>query len=361
MNEFIAKSKEDGTLDQLYKYWIEEFNEDTCKMETGTFSGENGTIKIAYEGAFQPYSYIKDNELIGYDIDFICRFCRAYGYKPEFLDIAYDAIPAALTSGKCEFGTNIIVGKERSNSDIALSECYVVQKIYACFYTGVESKNGTSIADSFQKTFMKENRWKLFADGLKTTVIIVVFSILLGTFLGYLIYLFCRNRPVAAKVFGIFQWILQGVPTVLFLMILYYLVFKNVSNGIYVAIIGFTILFTSAMYSMIENGVKSVGVGQLEAARAQGFSDFGAFRYIIMPQAIQHFLPLYKDNVISILKESSIVGYIAIEDLTKMGDMVRARTFEAFFPLIATALIYFAVIVALIALVNLVQKKMIQM
>ena len=129
---------------------------------------------------------------------------------------------------------------------------------------------------------------------------------------------------------------------VVLLMILYYIVFGNISiNGITVAVIGFTLTFGAAVYGLLKIGVGTIDNGQYEAAYALGYSNQMTFFKIILPQALPHVLPAYKGEIVGLIKATAIVGYIAVQDLTKMGDIVRSRTYEAFFPLIAITIIYF--------------------
>ena len=125
-------------------------------------------------------------------------------------------------------------------------------------------------------------------------------------------------------------------------MILYYIIFGKVDiAGIWVAVIAFTLTFGSSVYAMLCSGVNALDKGQTEAAYALGFTDRQTFFKVILPQAALHFMPAYKAEVVALIKATAIVGYIAVQDLTKMGDIVRSRTYEAFFPLIAVAAIYF--------------------
>lgn len=129
---------------------------------------------------------------------------------------------------------------------------------------------------------------------------------------------------------------------VVLLMILYYVIFRKVDiAGIWVAVIAFSLTFGSGVYGMLVSGVNALDKGQLEATYALGFTDRRAFFTIILPQAALHFMPAYKAEVVALIKATAIVGYIAVQDLRKMGDIVRSRTYEAFFPLIAVAVIYF--------------------
>lgn len=136
--------------------------------------------------------------------------------------------------------------------------------------------------------------------------------------------------------------IIQGIPVLVFLMILFYVIFAKVNiNSILVAILAFAINFSAYVSEMIRTGIEAVDKGQIEAARALGFSKAQVFFKVTFPQAAKHFLPVYKGEFISLVKMTSIVGYIAIEDLTKMSDIIRSRTHEAVFPLIVVAIIYF--------------------
>jgi polar amino acid transport system substrate-binding protein len=199
------------------------------------------------------------------------------------------------------------------------------------------------IISSFEKTFLREDRWKLFVDGVLTTLLITVLSILFGTILGFAVFMLCRNgNPVANMVTRFCLWLVQGMPMVVLLMILYYIIFGNVAiNGIAVAVIGFTLTFGATVFGLLKMGVGAVDKGQYEAAYALGYSNQRTFFKIILPQALPHVLPAYKGEIVGLIKATAIVGYIAVQDLTKMGDIVRSRTYEAFFPLISVAVIYF--------------------
>jgi polar amino acid transport system substrate-binding protein len=134
----------------------------------------------------------------------------------------------------------------------------------------------------------------------------------------------------------------DGMPGVVLLMIFYYVIFGGVSiSGAWVSVIAFTLVFGSAVYSMLETGVGAIDKGQTEAACALGYTDRQAFFRVVLPQAVPHILPSYTGQVTSLIKATAVVGYIAVQDLTKMGDIIRSRTYEAFFPLITVAVLYF--------------------
>ena len=212
----------------------------------------------------------------------------------------------------------------------------------------------TSLRESFERTFLRENRWKLFLSGLGVTFLITMVSMLLGTLGGFAVYLVMRRgSKLFNGIWAFFASVMGRTPVVVILMILYYVIFgsSNLSN-VWVSIIGFTLLFTCTVAELLKMGAGAVGKGQTEAALAMGYSEHQTYLRIIFPQSIEHFLPAYKSEVISLVKATAIVGYIAVQDLTKVSDLVRSRTYEAFFPLIATAIIYYALTFVLTGLIR---------
>ena len=358
LNQFIADSWENGLLDELYDYWIADFDpiNDTCDV-TG-FTGENGVISVAVEGGYEPFSFISNGHISGFDADFICRFARAYGYTPEFYEVPFEAIAPGVETGKYDIGMNIVVSAERNETG-TLSDVYYTTPIRLVILGEDESQAGffDKLADSFYKTFIRESRWELFVQGAGLTVLITISSIVAGTLLGFLVYMLCRKGSrVANGATNFFLWLIHGMPTVLLLMILYYIVFGSSRlSGTWVSVVGFSLMFACSMIDMLRVGCHAIGRGQTEASRALGYSDSQSFFRIILPQAAQHFLPIYRNEVVTLIKETSVVGYIAVLDLTKISDLVRSRTYEAFFPLIVTAIMYFVISALLTKLVTLVE------
>ena len=358
LNQFIADSHENGLLDELYDYWITDFDpvNDTC--DVSGFTGENGTITVAVEGGYEPFSFISNGQISGFDVDFICRFARAYGYTPEFFEVPFEAIAPGVESGKYDIGMNIVVSAERNETG-TLSDVYYSTPIRLVILGEDESNLGffAKLGESFEKTFIRESRWELFIQGAGITVLITVTSIIAGTVLGFLVYMLCRKGGLAAnKATNFFLWLIHGMPTVLLLMILYYIVFGSSKlSGTWVSVVGFSLMFACSMIDMLRVGCNAIGKGQWEASRALGYSERQSFFRIILPQAAQHFLPIYRNDVVTLIKETSVVGYIAVLDLTKISDLVRSRTYEAFFPLIVTAIMYFVISAVLTRIVTLVE------
>ncbi len=309
--------------------------------------GKNGTIKVAACDALEPMSYVgKNGEILGLDVETILLIAKELDYHVEFTPMDFSAVLSSIGSGKADIGCGSIVTTDERRETMDFLEYQPASFVLIVRSVGDTAGNGSfldRIKDSFYKTFVREDRYKMFIDGVITTIIITILSILFGTVLGFLVYMACRNgNKIANGITSVCVWLVQGMPVVVLLMILYYILFAGTDvSGTIVAIISFTLVFGAGVYGMLKLGVGAVDDGQREAALALGYSDVKAFFRIILPQAIPHFLPVYKGEVVALIKATAIVGYIAVQDLTKMGDIIRGRTYEAFFPLIVVAIIYF--------------------
>ncbi|MBO4914121.1 MAG: ABC transporter substrate-binding protein/permease, partial [Oscillospiraceae bacterium] len=277
-------------------------------------------------------------------------------YRLEVRLMDFGGILPSVQSGKCDIGCDGITITEERAESVGFSEPHYTSRSVLVAMKSTEENTSflNEVRSSFEKTFLRESRWKLFAEGVGTTLLITVLSILFGTALGFGVYMLCRNgNPAANVITRFFVWLVQGMPVVVLLMILYYIIFASSSvSGNAVAVVGFTLVFGAAVYGMLCAGVGAIPKGQTEAAYALGYGNTRTFFRVILPQAVPHFLPAYKGEITALIKATAVVGYIAVQDLTKMGDIVRGRTYEAFFPLIAVAVIYFILAAILTFLVN---------
>jgi len=356
MSEFIAQLRDSGELDALNELWIDGGMNEAEMPDIKALKGENGTLTLAIDALNPPFDFIRDNTYAGLEVDLAIRFCERYGYGLRIENMEFSSVLAAVQANKADFGSATIAITEERAQSVTFSEPYYTGGTVIAVLKAEAAADGTNggtasarrsfienTRNSFDKTFRRENRWKLFVEGVNTTLLITVLSILTGTLLGFALFMLCRNgNPVANAVTRFSLWLVQGMPMVVLLMILYYVVFGSVAiNGIAVAVIGFMLTFGASVYGLLKMGVGAVDPGQYEAAYALGYSNTRTFFRIILPQALPHVLPAYKGEIVGLIKATAVVGYIAVQDLTKMGDIVRSRTYEAFFPLIAVSLIYF--------------------
>ncbi|MCR4558276.1 MAG: ABC transporter permease subunit [Saccharofermentans sp.] len=367
-NEFLAKYKSDGKLDELKYKWIE--GEESKKViNTSELSGENGKLVVAVLPDHIPFSYLANNQLVGYAVELTLEFAKEYGYSVTFEQANISSCLAGLASGKYDFfATSLSYTEERAQSidfsDIIYNGGVVLIARSTDLSIGDDTKTEkasffSSIAESFKKNFVTEARYQLILRGVGTTCIITALSVIIGSLFAFFICLFRRTDSLLAnKIANLYVKLLQGTPMVVLLMILYYVVFgKSGINAIWVAVIGFSLNFAAYTSEILRSGIESIDGGQREAALALGYSENQAFFKFIFPQASVRQIPVYRGEIISLLKNTSIVGYIAIQDLTKMSDIIRSRTYEAFFPLIATAIIYFILAWIISLILNLVLKK----
>ena len=217
----------------------------------------------------------------------------------------------------------------------------------------------------FILNFIEDNRWKYIVDGLKITLIVTIFAVLIGVLLGFLIAIVRTTHDKTGKlkilnaICKVYLTVIRGTPVVVQLMIIYFIIFGSVDiSKVLVAIIAFGINSGAYVAEIFRSGIMSIDNGQFEAGRSLGFNYAQTMMYIIMPQAFKNVLPTLCNEFISLLKETSVSGYIALQDLTKGGDIIRSRTYDAFMPLIAVALIYLAKVMIFTKLVSLLERRL---
>ena len=346
-NVFLNEIKSNGRLKEIEAEWTGTDDSVKDVEDYTAYPAVNGTLTMFTSASSPPFTYVLDGRVAGYDIEVAEEFCKERGYGLDIQIAELSGMVPALQSGKADFvGAALTVTKERAENVLFSDSTYTCNVLAAVRSDASPAGSFfSSVAESFRKTFIVENRWMLFLEGVGTTMLITVLSIIFGTLLGFGIYMACRNGNKVANVIArFFVWLIHGMPVVVLLMILYYIIFSKAPlDGTAVSIVGFTLIFGSSVYSMLKAGVMAIDYGQTEAAYALGYGSRKAFFRIVLPQAMPHFMPAYKDEIVSLIKATAVVGYIAVQDLTKMGDIVRNRTYEAFFPLIAVAIIYFVI------------------
>ena len=360
-DEFIRKIKESGEHDVILGIWTGGDESKQVAPDLEGLPNKNGTLDLATDLTMLPFAYVKDNKPVGIDVEIAYRFAKERGYAVRLHNMDFGAIIPSITSGKCDFAAGgVVYTEERAESVLFSEPTYEGGSVVAVLKKSAKGGVGflSSLKESFEKTFIREERWKLFVEGIENTLLITLLSVIFGTALGFAVYLLCRRGgPIANKLTGAFTWLINGIPVVALLMVLYYIVFgKTNFSGIFVSIVAFSLIFGSAMFGMLRSGVNAVDPGQTEAAYALGYTDRMAFFNMILPQAAVHFMPDYRGHVVSLLKGTAVVGYIAVQDLTKMGDIVRSRTYEAFFPLIAVTVTYFILAAVLIRVIAVLTK-----
>jgi len=217
--------------------------------------------------------------------------------------------------------------------------------------------------DAFVLNFIKDDRWKYLTEGLYVTLLITAFAVLMGLFLGFIVAMIRSTYQNTGKLkflnalSVVYLTVIRGTPVLVQLMIIYYVIFSSGNvNKIIVAILAFGINSGAYQAEIFRAGINAVPKGQFEAGRSLGFNYYQTMGNIIMPQAFKNILPALGNEFIVLVKETSIAGYIALVDITKAGDIIRSRTYSAFMPLLAVALIYLVIVMGLTYLINLLER-----
>ena len=213
---------------------------------------------------------------------------------------------------------------------------------------------------TFYKCFIKDNRYNMLLDGIGVTIKVSLLAVLIGIIIGLLIALCNLSKSKILKTIGkVYTDVIRGTPSVTQLMIIYFVVFASVNWSKWtIAAIAFGINSGAYVSEIIRAGILSIDKGQTEAGRSLGLSSFQTMSRIVVPQAVKNIFPALCNEFIVLIKETAIVGYVGLVDIQKAGDFIKSVTYEAFMPLIGTAIIYFVIIKFLTILLSRIEKAL---
>ena len=350
-NEFFQELTDVGLFDEIKKRWLETDEPEIVEMPDIPTYTTGEPIRVGTLQLLAPFNFLVGNRWHGFEAELLYRFA-AYLKRP--IDIkAYEcsAGPAALQANQIDiFGGSLSVTEERKlvmSFGATYYQCHPIILVRDDESQAGESSEDLSfidsIKDSFYRNFIFEDRYNFLLEGLWETIVISFFSLIVGTILAALLcWMRMSKRRILRSLAVCYIDTMRGVPQLVILMIMFYVVLAETGfTATAVAVISFSIVFAAYVCEMFRSSIMALGKGQVEAGIALGFTPMQTFFYIIAPQAIRNVMPVYKGEAVSLFKSTSIVGYIAIVDLTKASDLVRSRTFDAFFPLIVIAIIYF--------------------
>ena len=221
-----------------------------------------------------------------------------------------------------------------------------------------------SVGKKFVMAFVEGDRWKLYIKGLGVTLEIALFAAIIGLLIGTVVALMRLStkrdgkKTIWARIAGVYIDVIRGTPSVLQLLIMWFVIMKNCHNGILVAVLSFGINSGAYVSEIVRAGILAVDKGQTEAGRSLGLSKAQTMIYVVIPQAIKNVLPPIGNEFIVLLKETAIVGYVSLTDLTRAANQITSRTYEAFMPLIGAAVIYFTIIKILTILLERLERRL---
>jgi len=221
------------------------------------------------------------------------------------------------------------------------------------------------IGDSFYLNFIKDNRWEYIVKGLGVTLEVTFFAVIVGIFLGFIVAIIRSTHDKTGKlkflnfICNLYLTVIRGTPVVVQLLIIYFVIFGSVRiDKVVVAVIAFGINSGAYVAEIVRSGIMSIDKGQFEAGRSLGFNYIQTMVYVILPQALKNVLPALGNEFIVLLKETSVAGYIALQDLTKAGDIIRSETYSPLMPLLAVAVIYLSVVMLLSFLIKKLERRL---
>lgn len=360
-NEFLKGLRDSGELEKICENWVHRF--ESTPMPKLNIPKVGVPIRVGMEPCTEPTVFVRNGEVVGMDAELVMRFAEHIQRPIEILSMDYDGLIPAAVSGKVDMAASgLLITEERAES-VLFSDPYYDSGSCIAVLTknalGVEENlvvagGGEQTPEeelgfvaglkrSFYRNIIAEKRYMLIWDGLRLTLYISIWAALMGTALGALVCYLRMHRSKTVQWFAkTYIDLMRGTPILVLLLLMNYVVFANwKTGGTAVAIITFALNFAAYVSEMFRTSISSIDRGQTEAGIAMGFTPLRTFIYIVLPQAVQRVLPVYKGELISLIKTTSIVGYIAIQDLTKAADIIRGRTFDPFFPLIMVAVLYF--------------------
>lgn len=226
-------------------------------------------------------------------------------------------------------------------------------------FAWLQSGASDSLGNQIYKTLFAADRWKMYLGGLGITFQITIGAILIGTVLGIITALFSISKPRILKAIArVYTTIIRGTPTTVQLLIMYNVILVASTNKVLIATLTFGINSGAYIAEIFRGGIMSVDKGQIEAGRSLGLHAWQTMLFIVLPQALKNCLPTYTSEFIVLIKETSIVGYIALNDITKIASVIANQTYSALVPLVVAALVYLAITCTLTWLFGLLERRL---
>ncbi len=350
MNAVQKRMEADGSMQRLKDFWLTDaFAE--AKTYTHILPETSGKpLRVATASSFAPISFCIEDEWYGLEADLLRELAKELHRPIEFTLHETASAMLAVKSGAADVLCGCIFITPEREEQFAFSQAY--HAYHPAYFVRDPEANRTrgnflaSIWSSIEKNLITENRWKYITSGLMVTLWISLLAILLGSVLGVGLYAMAVSRKKWMRGFArVYNGFMAGIPDLVLLLILFYVVFAGTSVSVeLVSVICFALLFASSVSEVYATSLEAVPRGQTEAGLALGFTRLQTFFHIVFPQALHYGLPLYKGHCVALLKGTAIVGYIAVQDLTRAGDLIRARTFDAVIPLLVVTLLYFLLV-----------------
>ncbi len=351
-SEYITRMKGSGQLQKLDEKWFGGDTDNKISGDAGELPNLNGKLRIAYDASNIPFAYDSAGKPTGYDIDLAIGFCREYGYSLEFCKVSFTDMLRGVQEGTYDVGCGAITITPERQQMYYFGMADYSGGISICT-AGTSDRGGSADAgyraqlrSHFRRSFLEEGRYKLFLRGIGTTLLISLLAVLQGTLFGVILYIASRRAGFVIR--GIAKgvaWFLLRVPPIMVIMLVFYRFYKDLGKGgIISAVIGFTLTFGAQVYRSLEKNAAAADDGLLERDYRLEYIEtpefFRALRWYEGPETAED----YFERIIELIKGTSVVGYVAAYDLTKVFDVIRLGSYEVVAPLIVTIIAYVVII-----------------
>lgn len=366
VNEALNELKADGTLQKIIDHYIpnEETGETTDFTYTQTVTSGD-PLRMFTNAQFPPYEFYENGQIVGIDVEIARAIADKLGRVLVINDIEFDSIINAISSGKGDIGLAGFTVTDERKQQINFSESYTTSKQVIMVRDDEAIREAGSLSTKLYNNFIKDDRWVYLLQGLQNTIIITIVAILVGIIMGFLLAMVrvAHDKNGNFKILNIiaklYVGIIRGTPMMVQLLIIYFVIFASVDiSKLLVAIIAFGLNSSAYLCEVIRSGIMSIDEGQFEAGKSLGLSYSMMMKSVILPQAFKNVLPAVGNEFIALLKETSIAGYIGLQDLTKGGEIIRSFTYEPLLPLLAVALIYLLLVAFLSAMVSKLERRL---
>jgi polar amino acid transport system substrate-binding protein len=365
INKALSSLKADGTIKKIINNYIGTDAKKEAYVSKSGVTHDKGTLTMATNAYFEPYEYYDGGKVVGIDVDIATAIADYLGMDLKIEDMEFDSIITAVQSGKVDFGAAGMTVTEERLKNIDFSDSYTTSKQVIIVRDNNAVSSSSNFVEKFKNDFLKDGRYQYILTGLLNTLIIAACAALMGIFIGFLVAVVrsshdkTGNLKILNFICNIYLTVIRGTPTMVQLLIIYYVIFGSVSiNKIVVAILAFGINSGAYVAEIFRSGIMSIDAGQFEAARSLGLTYSQTMIHVILPQAFKNVLPALANEFIVLLKETSISGYIGLNDLTRGGDIIRSITYDAMLPLLGVAVVYLVLVMILSSLVKKLERRL---
>lgn len=350
-DSYVELLANDGALNGLDEKWFGNKTTNKQSMDISKLPAINGTLELAFDGENIPFEYMSAGQVVGFEIDILYGFCQKYGYGLALNQVPFSDMLSGVESGTYDIGCGAVtITDERSEKFNFSRPCYTGGATICVRTDAVVSSDpdeARGLSGHFKKTFIEEDRYIMMIKGVLTTFLIVFVSVFVGNPLGYIFYILSRRSNIVVRgIVRVILWFVHVTPAIMIIMLLYYKYYRDLYiGGEIAAIVGFTLAFSDEIYRMVERYSGMIDDGEFEKNYRLWFSKSTEFFNTLMKHYGKEMITDFKNIVVRLIKATAVVGYIAVNDMTRTFDLIRQDSFEITLPLVTTMILYILIIV----------------